>query len=118
MCKTDKTIGTRLKTLRHSNGYTQQQVADYLKIDQSNYSKMERGVRRIRYLSQVHKLCDLYGCTEEFLLYGKEEYEPFEVNGMMKGMDLNIIVQMNITMKYLKMLRQIQKRNETIYDGE
>lgn len=33
----------RIKELREDNDLTQKQVSDYLKIDQSNYSKIELG---------------------------------------------------------------------------
>lgn len=38
-----KNYSARLAELRKEHGFTQQYVADYLKIDRSNYSKYELG---------------------------------------------------------------------------
>ena len=107
-----KQIGERLKELRLEQGYTQQQVADYLKIDQSNYSKIEKGKRKLNKLSQVIKLCELYDCTQNYLLLKDNEHSPQKWRGMGKEVDLNIIAQANMTMRYLKMLRDIQKKED------
>lgn len=58
-------IGERLM-MRKANGYTTSQVGDYLGMDQSHYSKIEHGKRRLRHLRE---LCNLYICTEDFILY-------------------------------------------------
>lgn len=108
---TDTMIGSRLKELREEHNYTQKQVADYLNIDQSNYSKIELGKRKLRKLSQVHKLCNLYDCTEEYILCKTDEHTNRKWTGVNSKTDLNIIATANETMKYLRMLRQIQRRN-------
>ena len=38
----DDRMHTRLKKLREENNYSQKQIADYLEIDQSYISKIER----------------------------------------------------------------------------
>lgn len=100
--------GERLKDLRLSFGFTQQQVADYLNMDQSNYSKIEKGKRNLTKLSMVLKLCELYGCTQDYILCRSDEYHGSVFSGIDLTLDLNIIAQLNITMKYLKMLREIE----------
>ena len=107
-----KGIGQRLKELRTTQGYTTVQVAKYLGIDQSNYSKIEHGKRILRWLSQVHKLCTLYDCTEEYMLCESDEHTHQKWNGTDRNTDLEIIAQANLTMRYLKMLRQIEKENK------
>ncbi len=57
----------RLKELRIENGYTQQFVADYLKIDRSNYSKYELGKLEIN-LDMLIELADLYKVTTDYIL--------------------------------------------------
>ena len=108
----DILIGKRLKQLRTEQGYTTTQVADYLEMDQSNYSKIEHGHRRLRKLSQLTKLCTLYDCTEEYILYKSNEHTTQKWKGQNSKLNLNIIAQMNITMKYLKLLRRIQKNEQ------
>lgn len=53
--------------LRKEKGLTQQQVADYLKIDRSNYSKYERGKLEVS-LYMLRELAKFYGVTTDYLL--------------------------------------------------
>ena len=107
-----KQMGQRLKELRKEQGYSQRQVADYLGIDQSNYSKIEHGKRRLNRLSQVIKLCELYDCTQDYILLHSNNHTPQVWIGVDSKTDLKIIAQMNITMRYLKMLRDMEKKEE------
>lgn len=109
MKATNEQIGQRLRRLRTEQGYTTTQVADYLGIDQSNYSKIEHGKRRLRWLSQYRKLCDLYNCKIEYILCETDEHTPQRWRGTDNRTDLNIIAQCNITMNYLKLLREMQR---------
>lgn len=102
-------MGERLRELRLTYGFTQQQVADYLEIDQSHYSKMENGKRRLRSLHQLEDLCDLYDCTQDYLLLKSDDYTPQEWVGVDNGLDIGVIAQMNTTMRYLKMLRKVER---------
>ena len=109
----DKNIGKRLKELRTIHGFTQQQVADYLGIDQSNYSKIEHGKRQLRKMSKLKALCLLYRCSHEYILLKTDEYEKAEEwRGLSSDIDLNVIAQINLIMNYLKTLRTIQKNME------
>lgn len=109
----DKKIGKRMKQLRKHYGYSQQQLANYLKINQSHYSKIEQGKRRLSKLSQLESLCNLYGCQQEYLLLKTDKYVPQKWKGADSFIDLKAIAQANATMSYLKLLRNIQK-----IDGE
>ena len=60
--KTKNYDGEKLKKLREKNKYTQQQVADYLGLDQSYVAKIESNERPIP-LSKLQSLLSLYGCT-------------------------------------------------------
>lgn len=53
-----KELGEKLKRLRENNGYTQQQIAEPLRIDRSTYSNYERGVSEpdFQMLSNIAKL--------------------------------------------------------------
>ena len=101
--------GERIKNLREEHKYTQKQVADFLEIDQSNLSKIELGKRTIS-MDLIEKLCSLYNCSEEYILGESNEYIPsniaFRKN---RKMDLNVIAQINGTMNYIKMLRELDE---------
>ena len=109
MKKQDKEIGERLQELRKTHKYTQKQVAHYLGISQPTYSRIETGNRRLSCLSTLLKLCTLYDCTEEYILCETNKYVPMEWVGITKDTDLEIIGQANQTMRYLKLLRNIEK---------
>ena len=61
----------RIKDLREDHDLTQQQVADYLGMKQSQYSRYERGHRDIP-TDVLIKLAELYKTTTDYLL-GREK---------------------------------------------
>ena len=101
--------GERIKNLREEHKYTQKQVADFLEIDQSNLSKIELGKRTIS-MDLIEELCSLFNCSEEYILGESDKYDPsniaFRKN---KKIDLNIIAQINETMNYIKLLRELDE---------
>lgn len=52
-------IGTRLRQLRESKGYSQQNVADHLGMEQPNYQKFESDKAQPK-LDLLEKLADFY----------------------------------------------------------
>jgi len=56
----------RIKELRIEHNMTQMEVAERLNIQQSVYSRYERGVTAIRVRAAV-KLAELYRCSLEYL---------------------------------------------------
>lgn len=57
----------KLIELRKENKYTQQYIADNLKIDRSNYSKYELGKLEPN-LDMIINLSKLYNVTADYLL--------------------------------------------------
>ncbi len=60
-------FGQRFKEVRKQCGYTQKQIADLLKIEQSNISDWENDVSRPEYENLI-ALAEIYGETLESLL--------------------------------------------------
>lgn len=56
-----------IKNLREQHKYTQKFVAEYLKIDRSNYSKYELGKLEPN-LEMLRALCKLYDISADYLL--------------------------------------------------
>ena len=105
-------IGKRIKELREENHYSQAQVAEYLGIDQSNLSKIERGESKFK-LGLLNKLCLLYNCTPEYILCRSDEYNRNDIAFRSDGkVDLKLVAKVNETMNYLKLLRKVEKRNK------
>ena len=57
----------RIRDMREDRDLTQQQIADYLRCDQSLYSKYERGERDIP-LHLIEKLASFYNTSVDYLI--------------------------------------------------
>lgn len=105
-------VGKRIKQLREENHYSQNQLADYLGIDQSNLSKIERGERKFK-LSLLNKLSILFNCSPDYILCKSDDYEKNDMAFRSDGkVDLRVIAKVNETMNYLSLLRDVEKRNK------
>lgn len=62
-----ETIGTRLRAVRESSGFTQEQVATYLNTKRESISYMETGRRPVSTV-MLRKLADLYGYRMSYFL--------------------------------------------------
>ncbi|MBR0270413.1 MAG: helix-turn-helix transcriptional regulator [Methanobrevibacter sp.] len=106
----------RLKKLRKLHNFTQKQLADYLEIDQSNFSKIENGKRTLN-LTLANKICNLYACSHEYLLGISDDYdvENIIVVENNSNMDLNAIAKVNEVMMHLNLLNEL---DSGVYDGQ
>lgn len=100
-------VAENLKKLRRENGYTQEQVSNYLGITQSNLSKIENGERNFN-MTLLDKLCLLYNCTPEYLLGETDFCEKSRIAFRSdEKLDLNIVAIMNEITGFLKLLRKL-----------
>lgn len=60
MINTAENLGCRIKTLREHGGFTQSNIANYLKVDQSLISMAEKGKRALT-SDMLEKLAALFG---------------------------------------------------------
>ncbi|MFR2891449.1 helix-turn-helix domain-containing protein [Peptoniphilus grossensis] len=65
-------VGRNIKSLREKSGLIQRQVAEFLDLDQSVISKIEKGEINISE-SQIDKLANLFCCPLSYILYGNED---------------------------------------------
>lgn len=63
-------IASNIKRLRDASGFTQDNVANYLKVNRSAYANYETGARELP-LHLMEKLADLYGC-EMYNLFSED----------------------------------------------
>lgn len=73
----------RLKELREDKDLYQKDIADYLKIDQSNYSKYELEKISIP-LEYLKMLADFYNTSTDYILYRTDERKPYPASIMKK----------------------------------
>ncbi|MGL6299107.1 MAG: helix-turn-helix domain-containing protein [Methanobacteriaceae archaeon] len=101
-------IGDRLKKLREDSNYTQEQLANYLEINQGQLSKIENGNRNLN-LDLLDKICSLYNCTPEYILLKSDEYSlpKLAFRNSKSSADLNVVAKMNQVMENLKFLRSL-----------
>lgn len=71
----EKAMRTRLRELRKESKITQEQLAQFLGVDQSLITKLENGTRSLQ-STMVDSICSLFGCTEEYLLGESDAYIP------------------------------------------
>ena len=64
-------LGKRLKQVREENGFSQNEIAERLGKNQNTISSWETGRTQPK-LKELHSLCNLYGCTYEYLTGTKQ----------------------------------------------
>src|ERR1700761_8782708 len=74
--KTNKSVGQNIRTLRHKNGWSQEDVANRLGISIPAFSKIETGVTDIN-LSRLEQIANIYEVNVVNLLaLDAEDTEP------------------------------------------
>ena len=104
----NESIGQRLKKLRKLNNFTQKQVADYLGFKQTQIAKLENNDRTLK-SSSLNKLCELYNCSEEYILMGIGEYstDGYKFRSNKNNLDLNTLADMNRIIRNIKHLSKL-----------
>lgn len=75
MVETKATVYETVKRLRNELHLSQEYVANYLGINRSTYTQMEKGNRKIT-VDDLSKLSVLYGVTADSILNGNELSQP------------------------------------------
>lgn len=76
----------RLKELREDKDLFQKDVANFLKTDQSNYSKYELEKINIP-IDTLKKLADFYNTSTDYLLYRTDNRNPYPKSIMDENKD-------------------------------
>lgn len=79
-------IGENIKALREQSGFTQSNIANYLKVDQSLISKIEKGERLIT-SDMLDKLSNLFGITTES--FNSESIPTKRVSFALRASEIN-----------------------------
>lgn len=111
----DKTnIGKKIKEMRTQSGFNQSIIAEYLQVDQSFISKIEKGEREPG-TDLLKKLADLFGCKLSVFLNENEETTCLNVafrSSGMSGDDLKAIAVINRIALNLENMKQILGETE------
>lgn len=99
--------GKRFKELREGSNLTQNQMAEYLNVDQSYISKCEKGERQFS-VDLLEKAADLFGCSLDFFVNPEDQYTPvpfaFRADSIVTE-DLKTIAAMNkiaLNLRYME----------------
>lgn len=65
----------RIKELRLANGWLQAELAEKLSTGKNTVSRYETEQRQLD-PETIHKLCDIFGCTADYLLGRSEQTAP------------------------------------------
>lgn len=65
----------RIKELRQKNGLKQSDLAKAINITRAAVGHYETGYRSLD-VETIHKLCDIFGCTADYLLGRSEQPAP------------------------------------------
>lgn len=90
-------IGGKLKELRVKAGFNQSVIAEYLRVDQSLVSKIEKGEREAS-TDILKKLAELFGCRVSAIINDDKDISCLNVafrTNSMSGEDLNTIAVIN-----------------------
>ena len=107
-------VNEKLKLLRKNSGYSQEKLAEYLKIDQTTLSKIENGERTVT-LGILSKLSELYSCTLESLIDENAEPEIIKLTYRSKDAtsdDFCQIARANKIILNMKEMLEIRDKNE------
>lgn len=103
-------VGRNLKALREANGYTQEQVANFLGIGRSAYANYEAGERETP-MEVMERASELFGC-ELALLFDEDEQAvrnmlicAFRAGNLSVNDMKEVAAFKNIVLNYLKMER-------------
>ena len=103
-------VGRNLKALREANGYTQEQVANFLGIGRSAYANYEAGERETP-MEVMERASELFGC-ELALLFDEDEQAvknmlvcAFRADNLSVNDLQEVEAFKNIVLNYMKMER-------------
>jgi len=116
MNHTAEKIGSRVKIFRERSGFTQRNIANYLQIDQSLVSMVEKG-KQVLTADMLEKLADLFGVP--LSAFESEEIEKKTLSFAFRASDLNetdmetirVINRIALNSKFMTQLLEKGNRN-------
>ena len=97
----------KFKDLREQRGFTQEQLAQYLNVDQSYISKCEKNERQFS-VDILEKAGNLFGCSLQYFTNDETEYSPVAIALRAKAVtveDMETIATMNkiaLNLRYME----------------
>lgn len=111
--KTNKSIGQNIRTLRHRNGWSQEDVANRLGISIPAFSKIETGVTDIN-LSRLEQIADIYEIdVVQILALDSEDIEqtPSTLSILQKKLTDRELEIVNLQRKVILLYEELRNAN-------
>ena len=111
-------VGDRFYEMREKSGFTQNQIAAYLQVDQSYISKCEKNLRKFS-LDILEKAADLFGCPIDYFTDENTKFTPLPTAlraDSVKVEDLETIAAVNkiaLNLRYMKALLEGDRNEST-----
>ena len=70
------TMGERIKMLRVKNGFTQEQLGEFIGVQKSAIRKYEKGDVKNLKRSTILTLANIFKVSPSYLMFGNEDEEP------------------------------------------
>lgn len=106
-------IGQRIKELREKAGLNQEQIAQFLGVDQSTISKCEKGERQFQ-VNHLERLGNLFGVSLGDLMNEQAPMAPLQIAFRADGMqveDLNAIADIQRIALNLDQMRALLRES-------
>ena len=103
-------VGNKIKEMRQRYGFNQLTIADYLDVDQSLISKIEKGEREPS-SGIIKKLADLFGCNVSTFIEENSQIDQLNVAYRSKDItkeDLKAIAAINRIALNLEKMQQLE----------
>lgn len=108
-----KTLGKRIRLLRHQKGWSQEDVAKRLDISIPAFSKIETGITDVN-LSRLNQISKLFGLSLVQLLsttdIEEEKQIADEINELNKKLQLRETEVIELQKKVIDLYEQLHKR--------
>lgn len=98
----------KIRFLRQAKGWTQEEVADKLKMSQNGYGSIERGETDVN-LSRLEQIADLFGIKLSELL-GLDEKAVFNQGGKKNKNTQNYHTTGSQSLDYLQLKSELEKQ--------
>ena len=85
------TFGEKIRNAREDMDLSQREIAERIPMNQSNYSKIERGVQEPS-MEQLRRICQILRLDPRFLL-GIDEFETISVEDIKLLKDIKYFIQ-------------------------
>ena len=113
----ERNMNERLKYLRKESKITQDQLAQYLSVDQSMITKLESGTKNFS-ITMIDKICSLFGCSEEFLMGESDNYISLNFAFPSTGIETETLEGIATVNRIVTNLKYINKLMEELEGDE